>query len=109
MDHDKILALAQSPDISSVLLAFELNNNFNLVEKINDIDLLMSKWAQKTIQINVNTNRIIVKEDKVEITQKEVNETREALLVLNKSFLQYEFMEEFVKKRYGMNIVFSFI
>jgi hypothetical protein len=108
MDLDKVIALAKSTDVSSVLLAFELNESLKLDSQLTMIDEKMQELANKTIMIQVNRNRIFVTEDQRVIEQEEADEMREILMDLNPNFYKFPFMEEFLSKRYQVNIVFSF-
>lgn len=108
MEEEKIIALAKSADLSSVLLAFELNDSLEKDTILTRIDAKMNILTDRTIIVKVNQNKMIVKEDNREIGEEEADEMREMLMNLNPAFYKFPFVEEFLRKRYNTQIVFRF-
>lgn len=108
MEEDKIMALAKSTDLSSVLLAFELNESLEKDTVLTTIDAKMKTLTDRTIIVKVNQNKMIVKEDDREIGEEEADEMREILMDLNPAFYKFPFVEEFLRKRYNTQIIFRF-
>ncbi len=108
MDQEKVIALAKSSDISSVLLAFELNESLGLATPLNLIDERIKIMENCTLEVHVNTNRMFVRETGREYSQAEADEMRALLMDLNPHFYQFPFVEAFLTQRYNIDIVFTF-
>ena len=113
VDAEKIRTLAQSEDVSSVLLAFELNESLSLVEEMLEIDARIRRFANKTFLIKTNEGKIYIKDDTkaavaIELDDADADVMRLKLLDFNPKFSNFQFVETFVSSRYGINIVFSF-